>query len=69
MVLLAVIAGAALILAVDLPWGDLHSHSHWDKVGWIPLAAAVTSSMRRRRKVACDCLVDATQRDVFSAIR
>jgi glycopeptide antibiotics resistance protein len=28
-----------LVLVADFPWGDLQSHSHWGRVGWIPFVS------------------------------
>ena len=29
----------AVIAAAVVPWGDFQGHTHWDKVGWIPLVS------------------------------
>lgn len=37
-------AAAALIVAVDVPWGDVQTHTHWGKVGWIPFVSGPVGS-------------------------
>jgi len=29
----------ALIALALPPWGDFQSHSHWDRIGWVPFAS------------------------------
>jgi glycopeptide antibiotics resistance protein len=32
----AVVLSAAVVLAIDYPWGDFTGHTHWSNVRWVP---------------------------------
>jgi glycopeptide antibiotics resistance protein len=33
------VVASALVLVAAFPWGDLHDHTHWRKIGWVPFVS------------------------------